>query len=167
MSCTVTLCDSGFAPVTDGTIVIDAFKPPTLLIDSQSNNPLAGGEWGAMLTVGPSDIYDVVIDTKGTNYAPPVLQNLSGAGTPQLDVVLLSTAGATSVGSSGPPPRGADALGAFVERQVWEEEAKRAILIVLCTARYVKRVGQPKELLQLGAYLEWMLRGLRIDPDIL
>jgi hypothetical protein len=167
MPCKVTLCDTSFAAVTNGKIDIEAYDPPGIrTIDKQSNGFLGGGEWGAVLTVASQDIYDVVIDTSNTPYAPPVLQNFSGAGAPQLDVVLHSTAAAVAAGSTGTPPSTGGGLSRFVFAQNWPSEAKEAILTSADTLVYVKRLP-PSEFPRLRDFLYGLFRRLRVDPDII
>src|SRR6266478_3189024 len=97
MPCTVTLCDSNFSPVADTTIRIHAYLPSpyNTLLQTVSNGRFSGQHCGATLSnMGNDDVYDIIIDTTGTKYAALTIENLSGRGSPQLDVVLLSTAGA-------------------------------------------------------------------------
>jgi hypothetical protein len=166
MTCTVTLCDTSFAAITAAKIDIEAYDPPGVRsIDLKSNSSLGGGDWGAVLSVASTDIYDVVIDTSHTSFASPVLENLNGAASPRLDVVLLSTSGAISAGSTGSPPRTAAGLPLFILGQSWSVESKRAILICITTLGYLKRLP-PTEFPGLRDFLNGLLRRLRIDPDI-
>lgn len=170
MTCTVTLWDSSFSAITSAKIDIEAFDPPSRSIDKKANGQLPAGTtptgaYGAQLNVTSTDIYDVIVHTTGTNYAPPVLESFTGHGSPQLDVVLFSTVRATNSGSSGSPPTSPTAVTTFIMSQAWPTEAKRAIFTVVATLRYLKRPGVSIQ--SLRAELESMLRQLRIDPDII
>src|SRR5262249_4910028 len=144
MTCTVTIWDSSFSAITSGKIWIEAFDPPSRSIAKRPNATLPSGTiptgaHGAVLGVTASDIFDVIVHTSGTKYAPPVLETFTGHGTSQLDVVLFSTAAATKSGSSGPAPTSPNAVKTFIMDQGWELEAKRAIRTVIATAGYLKR----------------------------
>lgn len=171
MTCTVTLWDSSFTAITSGKIDIEAFDPPSRSIDKKTNAALPSGSTptgahGAVLGVASTDIFDVVVHTAGTAYAPPVLETFTGHGSPQLDVVLFSAAAATGSGSAGAAPTSPTAVKAFIVGQSWPIEAKRAILTAVTTLGYLKR--PPGTLMpSLRADLEGMLRRLRIDPDLI
>jgi hypothetical protein len=171
MTCTVTLWDSSFTAITSSKIDIEAFDPPSRSIDKRTNAPLPSGSTptgahGAVLSVASTDIFDVVVHTAGTVYAPPVLQTFSGHGSPQLDVVLFSMAAATGSTSTGAAPTSPTAVTAFIIGQSWPIEAKRAVLTVVTTLGYLKR---PLVTLAPGVRgdLEGMLRRLRIDPNLI
>lgn len=175
MACRVTLCDSKFASVTIAKIDIEAYDPPGMRsINKQSNQSLPNGAWGADLTVASTDIYDVVIDTAGTSYSPPVLENLSGAGSPQLDVVLFSNAAATQAGSTGAAPTTAQAVYPFVQSQPWPDEAKWAVFTAIATLSYLNRLqaimpatASVPVFPALRSQLNGLLRALLIDPDVI
>ena len=158
-----------FAAITSGKIDIEAFDPPSRSIDKQTNAALPRGSiptgaHGAVLGVASTDIFDVVIHTAGTVYAPPVLETFTGHGSPQLDVVLFSTVAATASGSTEFAPTSPTAVTAFIMGQSWPIEAKRAILTIVTTLGYLKRPLVP--LMQgVRGDLEGMLRRLRIDPE--
>src|SRR5205807_1521625 len=104
-TCTVTLCDDTFAPIKDTKIDIEAYDPAACVSIARTSNSKIGSwpeVWGAVLTVGSKDIYNAVIDTTGTSFAPNVIENLNGDKTPELDVILFNTTGATAPWASGP-----------------------------------------------------------------
>lgn len=162
MTCTVTLCDNSFSPVPDTAIQIHAYipSPYNTVLQTLPNGPLQGPNYGATLTkMGTNDIYDIIIDTTGTPYAPLTLASLNGRGSPQLDVVLLSTGGARR---SFARPTSSTALASFIQGQSWPEEAKRAVLISMATLSYVKRPpGAPFPTLRRN--IEALLDSLGID----
>jgi hypothetical protein len=175
MACRVTLCNSKFASVKNVKIDIEAYDPPGMRsIDKQSNQSLSSGSWGANLTVASTDIYDVVIHTAGTSYSPPVLENFSGAGSPQLDVVLFSNTAATQAGSTGAAPTTAQAVYPFVHSQPWPDEAKQAVFTAIATLSYLnrlqRRMAMPVSVPifpALRSQLTGLLGALLIDPDLI
>ena len=167
MSCTVTLCDSVFIAITYPAITITAYDSRAATIIASRNNTTIVGGWGAILPVGATDIYDVVIDTTGTPYVAPALEDFSGAGAPQLDVVLFSTAGATS--AVGRSPGNATQFKAYIANQPWPEEAKIAISKAIGLLAYLRRFAPPTlppPFPGLSRHLEVILRDARIDPDL-
>jgi hypothetical protein len=173
MACTVTLWDSGRVAITTNRIDIEAFDPPARSIDVKSNGPLPAGivpagSHGAALAVAATDVYDVLVHTGSTGYAPPVLESFIGHGSPQLDVVLFSTVTATAVGGAGVRPTTSTAISGFIMSQpAWPEEAKRAILTVVSTVSYLKRPGVSSFHASIRGDLEGMLRRLGINPDLI
>ncbi len=143
MSCTVVLNDVGFRPVQSTAIIIDAYDPAKkIVIDTKSNTQMIGGnEWGATLGVGNKDIYDVIVDTTGTNYAPPILETFGGSGSPRLDLVLFSTLNASA--AAGPSPQSSGALTSYIASQVraqrWKPEDASAIFVTIGSLRYLRR----------------------------
>jgi hypothetical protein len=173
MTCTVTLWDASLVAITTNRIDIEAFNPPARSIDVRSNGPLAAGivpagSHGAALAVAATDVYDVIVHTGSTGYAPPVLESFSGHGSPQLDVVLFSTSAATAAGGTGARPTTSAGVSVFIMGQpAWREEAKRAILTVVSTVSYLKRPGVSSFHASLRGDLEGMLRRLGINPDLI
>jgi len=173
MTCTITLWDASLVAITASHIDIEAFDPPARSIDVKSNGRLSAGivpagSYGATLAVGVTDVYDVIVHTGSTGYAPPVLESFGGHGSPQLDVVLFSTSGATTAGGTGARPTTSAAVSAFIIGQLaWPEEAKRAIFTVVSTVSYLKRPGASSFHASLRGDLEGMLRRLGIDPDLI
>jgi hypothetical protein len=173
MTCTVTLWNANLAPITTRSIDIEAFDPPARSIDVKSNGGLPtgvvpAGSYGAVLGVTATDIYDVIIHTGSTGYAPPVLESFSGHGSPQLDIVLFSTSGATAAGGTGARPTTPFGVSLFIMGQpAWPDEAKRAILIVVSTISYLKRPVIRSVFGSIRGDLEGMLRRLGIDPDLI
>ena len=139
MSCSVTLRDTALATVTAGAIDIIAFDPGASVRRSTvANGPLGGGEYGANLTTATGDLFDIIVDTTATNYAPPTLETFTDTGNGRVvDVVLYLLPPAGS--SSGTPPASCAQVSEFVNNQSWAFYEKSAAFVTMTTLRYVKR----------------------------
>src|SRR5262249_62218707 len=78
----------------------------------------------------------IIIDAGNTIYASLTLESFNGRGTPQLDVVLLSTMGARRLGTRA---TSSVSLSSIIQNQYWSDETKRAVLTSIATLSYVKR----------------------------
>jgi hypothetical protein len=169
MPCNVTLTDNSFSPVRHPRINIEAFIPAPISksIQTLNNTALPSGAYGATLTlISSTDVYDVIIHTVNTTYAPLTIRNLSGGGAPQLDLVLDSTASATAAGSTyGRHPTSSTAVAPFVMGQFWPDEGKRAVLTCVSTLSYVNRASF-RGFDSLQRWLENLLDSLGIDPNL-
>ena len=137
----------------------------SISIDKKGNGPLTGGSYGATLTVAATDIYDVIFDTSKTPYASTVLQNLSGAGSPQLDVALRKTPPPGSA-ISGSSPANSASITEFVFSQSWSPEEKQAVFSSIQTLSYLRRMD-PAHFQPLRVGLGRLLRGISINPDLI
>ena len=164
MACTIRLWDVAFSAVTDPGVTLIAFDHSTKTQTCIRQNTALLNGYGAILPTGLHDIFDVIVDTQGTSYAPPTLETFGETGTSrEVDVVLH---GLPQVGAFIPPspvdPRG---INAFVDRQGWRDDEKQGVFITVATLRYVKR--QPST--SLPHVLDWLngiVKSVGIDPDI-
>jgi hypothetical protein len=165
--CTVTLCDAAFAPIKDTKIDIEAYDPASCVsIDKQANSKIGSSPevWGAVLTVNSKDIYDAIVDTTGTWFAPNVVENLNGNKTPEIDVILFNTTGATAPKASGPAT--STAIQTYVQDRDWSPIVKRAIFSSIRTYSFLRTLP-PYQFLELRRHLEELLHSVKINPDLI
>jgi hypothetical protein len=124
-------------------------------------------QWGAFLNVGSSDIYNVVIHTTGTSFGANVLEDLNGAETPELDIVLFPTTGAVGAPKSTSPPQRSSEVQTYVRAQEWwPVAAKKAILSSIRTYSFLRALPSD-QFGDLKNHLEELLRSVSIDPDLI
>jgi hypothetical protein len=166
-ACTVTLCDDAFAPVRTTKIDIEAYDPAAYVsIDKQSNSKIQSypETWGAILTVGSKNIYNAVIDTTGTSFAPNVIENLNGSETPKLDVILFSISAVSTPKVAG--PTSSSAVQSYVQNRDWPLVAKKAVFSSIRTYSFLRALP-PSEFKELREHLEQFLLSVRIEPDLI
>lgn len=165
--CDVTLCDSNFNPVRDYKIDMEAYDPAaSVSIDKVANSKVSSFPevWGGTLNVGSSDIYNVIVDTTGTSYAPSVVENLNGDKTPELDVILFTAPAPVPQWSSG--PTSAADVASYVRHQDWSPVAKNAVFSSMRTYSFLRTLP-PGQFSELRWHLETFLRSVHIDPDLI
>jgi hypothetical protein len=170
MACRVTLCDHTFGAIKNPKIDIEAYDPlHHLSIDTQPNTRLSAAGvrpevWGAVLTVGSTDIYDVVIHTTGTSFSSNVLEDINGAETPELDVILYATTAAVS--PTKPGPSTSAAIKEYVLSQPWPGVAKKAIFSSIHTYSFLRGVPEDK-FKELRSHLQQLLKSVEINPELI
>jgi hypothetical protein len=170
MACRVTLCDDTFTAINNSKIDIEAYDPVGFVsIDRQPNTRLSAAGvtpqvWGASLTVGLNDIYNVVIDATGTSFASNVLEDINGAETPELDVILFATTAAVS--PTKPGPSTSAAVKKYVQSQPWPDVAKKAILSSIHTYSFL-RAAPDNKFKELRSHLEQLLKSVEINPELI
>lgn len=174
MACTVILRDVNARDVADTRISMEAHDPRTGIIIDTKSNRFMGPEWGANLSVSRGDVYDVIVDTTSTSYAPPVLETFSGDGSSQLDVVLFSVASIPT--PAGSRPQSAGGMSGYVWKQfndgIWSKEITMGVIRSASTYTYLDRYKATLAQSYLGfnalkSYTFDILQRADIDPEML